>query len=215
MAAITDYSTLKTAIGSWMFDRSDLTTVYDDFIDNFEARINYGTDEDGPFPSKPLRVSAMVTSSDVTLSSGAGSMPANFLEVIRVTAKTDPRRKLEYASADWLDEAYPTTDSGDPSFYTILGSSLIVRPVTTSSVEVQFYRTVPALSDSNTTNWLLTASPNAYLYGSLFEASLFIGDGSRAQQMYGMMMGAVGGLIRTDKRALSGTPARRASAPAW
>ena len=215
MAAITDYSTLKTAIGSWMFDRSDLTTVYDDFIDNFEARVNYGTDEDGPFPSKPLRVSAMVTSSDVTLTSGAGSMPANFLEVIRVTAKTNPRRKREYASADWLDEAYPTTDSGDPSFYPVLGSSLIVRPVTTSSVEVQYYRTVAALSDSNTTNWLLTASPNAYLYGSLFEASLFIGDGSRAQQMYGMMMGAVGGLIRTDKRALSGTPARRASAPAW
>lgn len=215
MAAITDYSTLKTAIGSWMFDRSDLTTVYDDFIDNFEARVNYGTDEDGPFPSKPLRVSSMVTSSDVTLTSGAGSMPANFLEVIRVTAKTNPRRKLEYAPPDWLDEAYPTTDSSDPAFYTILGSSLIVRPVTTSSVEVQFYRTVPALSDSNTTNWLLTASPNAYLYGSLFEASLFIGDGSRAQQMYGMMMGAVGGLIRTDKRALSGTPARRASTPAW
>ena len=32
---------------------------------------------------------------------------------------------------------------------------------------------IPALSDSNTTNWLLTLSPDVYLFGALAEACLF------------------------------------------
>lgn len=208
--AVTSYATLKTGIADWMA-RSDLTSYLDDFIDNLEARLNYGTGPGAPFPSAPLRTRDMITSSDLTLSSGSAALPATFLEAKRVTAKTDPRTKLEYASPDWLDEIYPSTTASDPAFYTILGSNLIVRPVTTSAIELQFYRTIPALSDANTTNWLLTASPNAYLYGCLHEASLFVRNLEAATMWFGLMNGAIGGLINTDMRMASTIPSRRAA----
>lgn len=208
--AITTYATLKTGIANWMA-RSDLTDYLDDFIDNIEARLNYGTDMEAPFPSKPVRTKDMITSADLTLSSGSVALPAGFIEAKRVTAKTDPRRKLEYASPDWLDEIYPSTTASDPAFYTILGSNLIVRPPTTSAIELQYYTKITALDDSNTTNWLLTATPNVYLYGCLMEANMFIQNMEQAGYWFRMMTGAIGGLMGTEMRMAPTIPSRRAS----
>lgn len=41
------------------------------------------------------------------------------------------------------------------------------------------FKSVTSLSDSNTTNWLLTAHPDAYLYGALLEAAPYLLDDSR------------------------------------
>ena len=38
---------------------------------------------------------------------------------------------------------------------------------------------VPALSDSVTTNWLLTSAPDAYLYGALLQAAPYLSDDNR------------------------------------
>lgn len=211
--AIDSYTNLKTAFGNWMYDRSDLTSFYDDAIDNFESRVNFGVGLTSQFPSDPIRVRDMVASTDITLSSGAGSLPADFLEVIKITAKESVRKQLTYAAPDWIEEAYPTTSTNTPTFYTILGSSLLVRPVTSSDIELYYYQKVPALSDSQTTNWLLADSPNCYLYGGLFELSLFIGDTERAISMYTLMAGHLNGLIRTQQNAFSGVAAMRAAGP--
>jgi len=42
------------------------------------------------------------------------------------------------------------------------------------------WRDVTALSDTNTTNWLLTSHPDVYLYGSLLEAEPYLKDDERA-----------------------------------
>lgn len=215
MTDVVDYVSLQTAIQEWMLGRTDLASYTTMFIKNAEARFNYGVDEESPFPSLPIRVRQMVDSEDITLTSGSGSLPSDFLEAIRVTALTSPRTFLEYAPSGWVDEIYPDTTASDPAFYTILGSSILVRPVTTSQVELQYYAKIAALSDSATTNWLITASPNVYLYASLVEACMFLGTTqamARAQVFFGMMKGAIGGLVRTEKRAAYGTqPSRRAS----
>ena len=46
----------------------------------------------------------------------------------------------------------------------------------TGTVTGVLYRDIPALSDTNTTNWLLTAAPKAYLYGALAELAIFTED---------------------------------------
>jgi hypothetical protein len=43
-----------------------------------------------------------------------------------------------------------------------------------------YWTAVPALSDSATTNWLLTREPGLYLYGALIEASPYLMDDARA-----------------------------------
>lgn len=211
MTDVVSYSTLKTAIGEWMFDRTDLTSFVDAFIDNAEARMNFGTGTDAAFPSDPIRTRAMITSSSLTLTSGTVALPSDFIEPVRVTAETTVRRVLEYASPDWLDQIYPDTTSADPSFYTILGANLIVRPTTSSNIELQYYAKIAALSDAAPTNWLILASPNVHLYASLIEANIFIGNTDRARQMYALYMGAAGGLMRTDMRSTATMPSRRSS----
>jgi hypothetical protein len=40
---------------------------------------------------------------------------------------------------------------------------------------LEYFAKVPALSNSNTTTWLLTNYPNAYLFGTFAEAEAFLG----------------------------------------
>ncbi len=44
------------------------------------------------------------------------------------------------------------------------------------------YRTnIPALSDTNTSNWLLDLAPDLYLYGALLESAPYIKEDARIQ----------------------------------
>jgi hypothetical protein len=52
-------------------------------------------------------------------------------------------------------------------------------PDTTYQAEIVYYGKIPALSDSNTSNWLLSLSPDIYLYGSLLQATPYLRDDER------------------------------------
>ena len=50
-------------------------------------------------------------------------------------------------------------------------------PDDTYSIELSYCQRIPALSDTNPTNWLLNLYPDAYLYAALCEAQPYmIGD---------------------------------------
>jgi len=58
-------------------------------------------------------------------------------------------------------------------------------------VELLYYQRIPALSDSNTTNWLLTEAPDAYLYGALIHSAPYLADDQRTAvwaQIFGATM---------------------------
>lgn len=208
--AITTYAELQTAIASFAA-RSDLTTVIPDFITLAETMFNNGDDEVG-FP--PLRVREMETTTTDTPSSGSLTLDTDFLEMKRVTYQSDPKRRLEYASADWLDEAYPTTNVTDASFYTIIGTSLVIRPAGTADVEYVYYEKIPALSVSNTSNWLLAKSPNAYLYGALYHLNIYAMSPDAAVAMLALAKRACGALTGADKLSRAGSYVMRAAVPA-
>ena len=42
-----------------------------------------------------------------------------------------------------------------------------------------YYQKIAALSDSNTTNWLLTYAPDVYLYGSLLHSAPYLKEDER------------------------------------
>lgn len=153
--AISTFSELKSSIAAWA-DRTDLTSTIPDFITLAESRIN-----------RRLRVREMENSASITVTSGTGSLPTGFLAVKRVIATgVSPTRVLQYADPNWYMEAFPDQDDGnDPTFYTIIGTSIYV----TTNVTLIYWKSIPALSDSNTTNWLLTKAPDIYLQASLAE----------------------------------------------
>ena len=46
-------------------------------------------------------------------------------------------------------------------------------------IEMVYRKTVPALTSSAATNWLLTFAPDLYLYGTLREAAIFMQEDER------------------------------------
>ena len=158
---ITNYGQLQAAIGAWL-GHGLFTANIPDFITLYEAAAN-----------RRLRVRQMEASATLTPSSGAAALPADYLAWRRVTYTGTPRVELDYVAPSWLQAAHPAAESGIPSVFTIEGASLMVRPVNDTALELLYYQKIPALSDSATTNWLLTAHPDLYLFGSMVEAELF------------------------------------------
>jgi hypothetical protein len=161
--SITTYAELQTAINSWLA-RTDLATNVPDFIANFEAAAN-----------RRLRVRQMETSTTLTPSSGSVSLPADYLSWRRVTWSGSPLQQLEYVTPDYMNWAFTTTSVANPAVFTIEGSTLKVRPSSNTALDFDYFQKIPALVTSST-NWLLTAHPDCYLKGALYEAYDFIMD---------------------------------------
>lgn len=147
--SITTYAELKAAITSWTDDGTEASDNADTYIDLAEAEFN-----------RELRLREMEEEATVSLTSGVGNLPSDFLEMIFVESGTTPTYTLE--NIDRTTFANLETYSGDPLYYAIAGTTIKVNP-TASSVPITYYESIPALSDSNTTNWLLTKYPMLYL----------------------------------------------------
>jgi hypothetical protein len=82
--------------------------------------------------------------------------------------------------------------------FDIVGDNITTYPSSTATIDLEYYTKIPALSDSNTTNWLLTKAPLVYLYGSLIAAEPFMMDDARATT-YGVLFSkSIKGLMHTD-----------------
>jgi hypothetical protein len=166
--SITTYAELQTAIGNWL-DHTLFTARIPEFISLFEATAN-----------RRLRVREQEISANLTPSSGAAALPADYLSWRRVTWTGPTRAELEYVHPSYLQAAYPSAPSDVPRIFTIEGSALKVRPVSDAALELDYFQKVPALSESVPTNWLLSAHPDLYLFGSLVEAEMFGVNDERA-----------------------------------
>lgn len=159
--AITTYSELKSAVASWMH-RGDLTSVIPDFIALAEADLRVRA-----------KLSEWETTATVSLTSGSGSLPSDTLHVISVTYGAGDYL-LDFAPTRQVDAVNSGDESGEPVYYTITGTTLKVGPLYTGDVTVRYMAKFASLSDSATTNSLLTLFPDAYLHGSLMHASDYI-----------------------------------------
>lgn len=171
--SITDYASLKTAVGAWLH-RTDLDAVIPDFITLAETRL-----------SSDIESRSMETT--VTLTCVIGNryltLPTDMLEMKRLMLiDSDPVSILEYKSPDQLAQDNPfLVSTGKPVCFTRSGGRIELSPVPDSAypVELLYLQRIPALSVSNTTNWLLTLSPSAYLFGSLVASIEFTQDEAR------------------------------------
>lgn len=162
--SITNYSELQTAIASWMA-RGDLTTNIPDFITIFEAVAN-----------RRLKTRLQELAATLTPTNGVATIPADYLIWRRCTWTGSSPRELEYVHPSYLRSLYPTLPQGYPRHFTIEGSNLTMGPSDNTDLTFDYFQKIPALSVSNTTNWLLTAWPDVYLYGALAEAQGFVKD---------------------------------------
>ena len=90
---------------------------------------------------------------------------------------------LNYVTPQLLPRINAGSITGIPEAYTMRAGYLLMGPVPSSSytMEIDYYARVAALSDSATTNDMLTNNPDLYLYGSLLEAEPFLMNDARVQ----------------------------------
>ena len=172
--ALSTYSELKTSIANFL-NRSDLTTeIQDDFIKLTEADFN-----------SKLRVRKMITQSTITIDSETEALPTGFLQVRDFYILSGSTKyPLRYMTPSQMDQVKGTSVTGIPQAYTILGDTFrfTPKPDSTYTGYINYYKKFDALSDTNTTNFILTDHPAIYLYGSLFHAANFLG-GINPQQV--------------------------------
>jgi hypothetical protein len=166
--AIGTYSELKTAIANFLA-RDDLTDRIPEFISMAEARMGRMLET----RSQEKRATATLTASDAYV-----SLPTDLRSIRLVKLNTSPKEVLEYYTPSTLDETYASNAIGKPRAYTIIGGEIKFAPAPDSSyqAEIVYVEGVPDLSDSNTTNTILTRHPDAYLYGALASASIYLMD---------------------------------------
>lgn len=160
--ALSTYSDLQTSVVNWLGRDGDstITAVVADAIALVEARLN-----------RVLRVAQMEATVTGTSNNGVLALPADFLAWRRIEAY--PYGPLSFAALDWAADTYPTGDAGVPSYFTIQGAILTTYPSYTGEVTLDYYQKIPALSDTNVANWLLTEHPDVYLFGTLVELNAF------------------------------------------
>ena len=158
--SLANYTDLVAAIGEWL-DRDDLAARAPDFIRLAEVRLNRTLDD------PEMEVSTTLTGDGATL-------PADFGAMVSIgTADGN-------ALSPITNQAYAALrpSSGVSRYYTIREGKVYYYPGS-ANVTLVYRRTIPSLSVTNATNWLLEMAPDAYLYGALVQASAFLAEDER------------------------------------
>lgn len=158
--AIDDLSALKTALVTFYKNRSDISANADTIISLAEGMFN-----------TELRCREMETVTSLTPVSNVCTLPSDYLEYKRVVEVASIRRPLDYITEDAADTLYPTRCAGLACHFSIVGNSLTAFPLSSNDIELTYYKQIPALTEANKINWLLTRMPNLYLHTCLMYAA--------------------------------------------
>ena len=199
--SITTYSELQTAVNNWL-KRADTTRVKE-FISLAEATI-----------ARKLRVREMEKRQTISITSeffDLTTLTTRFIEMKNLYMTTDPKRSLEMLTPDQMTDFYSSSVSGVPRAFCIIGNTLRIAPSpdSTYSAQITYVTPITALSDSATTNWLLTNHPDIYLYTALYHGNLYIKDKEEAAVNFDLSNGLIENLNIQEKNAkYSGAPMR-------
>lgn len=164
---ITNYTDLTNAVGRWLH-RSDLADAAPDFVMLAETRLN-----------RNLRVRQMEKRLTVTASSETIALPDDWLEFVGSPMAGDVQ--FTFVARDRWNLNVERRITG--SYYTIIGNELLVGHdfAAPDDISFSYYAKIPALSETETENWLLRDAPDVYLYGSLIEAEPYLKNDSRIE----------------------------------
>ncbi len=168
--AITTYSELQSSIADWL-NRDDLTSVIPDFITLSEAQYN-----------RSIRHRSMIVRSRADIDARYSATPPDWIQTVQLILLTDPVQPLNFVTNEEMNKKRAASSAvSRPTSFTHVGTEIQVYPSpdTTYQAELVYYGKIPALSDSNTSNWLLSLSPDIYLYGSLLQATPYLRDDER------------------------------------
>jgi hypothetical protein len=196
MPTITNYSTLQSAVADYL-NRADLTSQIPMFIQFVEADI-----------STRLRCREMVVRATTTNDEEFVELPTDFLQALNLQI-VGGKTPLRYVTLDEADQIKAAQIYTQVVAYTIVDGAIELVPAPADDVQIEmvYYQQVPPLSNVNTTNWLLSKSPDVYLYGALVHAAPFLMDDQRINTFASFYAQRVEALnLDSDRAVHSGSP---------
>jgi hypothetical protein len=133
--------------------------------------------EDVIFGDLSVRTQDTIATLNCTAEFDQVTLPTDFINVRTLTfGDSEPNGTIDYITPDKMSEDFQFNDSGKPAKYTIVGSSLILKPTPDTNYELTltYEARLARLSETQTTNWLLTNFPAVYLYASMVQDCLYI-----------------------------------------
>lgn len=168
--ALAVYADLQAAIADFL-NRSDLTAAIPTFISLAEVQMTRRLLANGP-------VRQMMARADATISTEYCVVPTDFIGAHTIYLVESQVRQLDYATPAQINEkkTHTTQLTGDPKFFSVVGGEFQFFPAPTAALaaELTYWQRIPALSTTNTTNWLMTLYPDAYLYGALLQSAPYL-----------------------------------------
>jgi len=188
--ALANYTDLKASVADFL-NRSDLTSVISDFVTMAEADFN-----------RTIRVRDMVKRSRAPITSQYVKFPPGFMGMKNIDLLTDPVTPLNYKNLSELDAHRRKDATGKPLYYSIVQDNIEFAPVPDGeyTIEIVYYEKIPALSDTDSTNWLLTAHPDAYLYGSLMHSAPYLQADERIGVWAGKYQQIIEQIMASDEK---------------
>lgn len=183
MAAVSSYSTLKTAIADWLA-RGDLTGFIDNFIQNWEEDFLREPQNFGRWMEADL---------SVVIASSVAAVPADYLGLKYAYVNGSPSSRLDRMSLNQTLGTYPRGGRTDiPRWITRGGSNFLFGPEPNSGYTIKgWYWAKPVLIRSYAADavghWLMINAPDLAIYGSLLQAEPFLMNDKRValwQTMY-------------------------------
>ncbi len=190
---ISTYSELTAAIADFL-NRGDLTAAIPSFVALAEADIQ-----------RRLRHWKMEKRATGTLDTQFSVTPSDWVETMRfylTEGSTSPLTLISHD--DLLDrKSLMANQSGKPQYYVMTGSQFEYYPVPDAEyvAELVYISRVPALSEASPQNWLLTDSPDIYLYGSLMHSAPYLKDDERIATWAELYSSGIEKMNETSDRA--------------
>ena len=199
--ALTNYTELKASIADFL-NRDDLTAVIPDFITLAESGMN-----------REVRHWRMETRKTAVLDTQYTALPTDFLEPIRMSLNTADTNTLEMVNAFQISNlrAQNLNTTGRPTSFAILDGSIEVFPSPDSNytLEMLYYQKIDELGSVNTSNWVLSNFPDAYLYGSLVHSSPYLAEDNRIQTWAALYQKAINDINLESERSKTSGSGRR------
>ena len=192
---ISTYAELQSAVRNWLH-RSSTASLADARVQEFialgEACIR-----------RDLRVREMEASADLSLTADTATvaLPDGFFGLRRLYLDGSPKRQIEYVTPEHIDDIWASSQTGPPKVVTIEGDNFRFAPTpdTAYAGKALLWKLV-ALSDSNTTEALLTSAPDLYLYAALAESAPYSGNDERLPMWESKYADTVRGVFRRNQR---------------
>jgi hypothetical protein len=199
---LSTYAELQAAIGTFL-DRTDLAAMAPTFIALAEAQMQ-----------RDVRHWRMIERAEATFSGRYTALPDDWVETVRLTMGNASQgyRSLQQVAHDHMERerASSRDTAGVPRLFAHVGSEIEVFPTPNASFtgELVYVEKIPALSDSQTTNWLLSEAPDAYLYGALTQTAPYLHEDARVAVWGTLYSGAVARLNAASEEAETSGPLR-------